>query len=433
MYNRVLNPIIAGLASGLLSLPAFSADLDWSIESTVGHTDNATRVDNNEISDTIGSIGGHIDLTRDGSRVDGRLRVQGSYRDYFDNTYDSEFLGSGTAELRVGLIGEALSWAMDDTFGQVLSDPLAPSTPENRENVNIFSTGPDLRLQLGRSTELVISGRYQDASYENDNSVDNSRITGDIALVRRTSPSVAWSLNANASNVDFDEQNNPGYDQQEVFVRLESRGANQTLTADLGVGFLDGGDQTDQTALIRLNWMRKLSSSWTLELEASSEFENADDQFAYGVSDGNNLGSTDLGGTQDVLLSGQAMRNDTAAMSLRFMRPRTRLRLYGDVGSESYPDTVGLDRDRWSLGAEATRRLTAHLEATVAIDHEDRSFDASQGSDKTDRYSARLDWRIGRALFLGIEGRWEDRSGDTGYEYDENIYLVSLSYRPSAL
>jgi hypothetical protein len=427
MYYRIFKVISAGLVPGLLSLSALSADLDWSLESTVGHTDNATRVDTDEISDTIGSIGGHLDFTRDGSRVDGRLRILGSYRDYFDNTYDSEFLGSGAAELRVGLIGDTLSWSADDTFGQVLSDSLAPATPENREDVNIFSTGPDLRLPLGRATELVVSARYQKASYQDENTVDNNRVTGDVSLVRRSSPSVAWSLNVNASNVDFDGPNNPGYDQQEVFVRLESRGANQTLTADLGASFLDGGDQTDQTAVVRINWLRQLSSSWSLELEAGSEFENADDQFAYGVS-----GGTDLGGTQDVLLSGQAMRNDTAAVSVRFMRPRTRLRLYGDVGNETYPDTVGLDRDHWSLGAEITRRLTARLEATLAVDHEERNYDLDDGSDETDRYSARVDWRIGRAVFLGIEGRWEDRSGDTGFSYDETVYLASISYRPGA-
>jgi hypothetical protein len=170
-----------------------------------------------------------------------------------------------------------------------------------------------------------------------------------------------------------------------------------------------------------------LSSSWSLELEGGSEFENADDQFAYGVS-----GGTDLGGTQDVLLSGQAMRNDTAALSLRFMRPRTRLRLYGDVGNETYPDAVDLDRDHWSLGAEVTRRLTARLEATLAFDHEDRNYDLDGSSDETDRYSARIDWRIGRAVFLGVEGRWEDRSGNTGFTYDETVYLASISYRPGA-
>ncbi|MEZ5561408.1 MAG: hypothetical protein R3F27_00415 [Gammaproteobacteria bacterium] len=418
---------IAALASGLSSFSALSAELDWSIESTVGRTDNATRVDTDEISDTIGSIGGHIDLRREGSRINGRLRGHGSYRDYFDDTYDSEFLGSGAAELRIGLIGEVLTWSIDDTFGQVLSDSLAPSTPENRENVNIFSTGPDLRLPLGRATDLVIGARYQDASYQDSNNVDNNRVTADIALIRRTSPAVTWSLNVNASSVDFDGPNNPGYDQQEVFVRLESKGAKQTLTADLGASFLDGGDQTDQTALMRLNWLRQLSSSWSLELEAGSEFENADDQFAYGVA-----GGTNLGGTQDVLLSGQAMRNDTAALSLRFMRPRTRLRLHGDVGNETYPDAVDLDRDNWSLGAEVTRRLTARLEATLAFDHEERNYDVDNSSDETDRYSARIDWRIGRAVFLGIEGRWEDRSGNTGFTYDETVYLASISYRPGA-
>lgn len=418
---------IAALASGLSSFSALSAELDWSIESTVGRTDNATRVDTDEISDTIGSIGGHIDFRREGSRINGRLRGRGSYRDYFDDTYDSEFLGSGAAELRIGLIGEVLTWSIDDTFGQVLSDSLAPSTPENRENVNIFSTGPDLRLPLGRATDLVIGARYQDASYQDSNNVDNNRVTADIALIRHTSPAVTWSLNVNASSVDFDGPNNPGYDQQEVFVRLESKGAKQTLTADLGASFLDGGDQTDQTALMRLNWLRQLSSSWSLELEAGSEFENADDQFAYGVG-----GGTNLGGTQDVLLSGQAMRNDTAALSLRFMRPRTRLRLHGDVGNETYPDAVDLDRDNWSLGAEVTRRLTARLEATLAFDHEERNYDVDNSSDETDRYSARIDWRIGRAVFLGIEGRWEDRSGNTGFTYDETVYLASISYRPGA-
>lgn len=432
MYYRVLSATVAGLASGLLSLSAFSADLDWSIESTVGHTDNATRVDDNEISDTIGSIGGHIDLKREGSRIDGRLRARGSYRDYFDNTFDSEILGSGAAELRVGLIGDTLSWSADDTFGQVLSDSLAPSTPENRENVNILSTGPDLRLPLGRATDLVIHARYQMASYQDENSVDNDRISGDIALVRRTSPSVTWSFNINASSVDFDGPNNPGYDQQEVFLRLESKGSSQTLTADLGASFLDGGDQTDQTAVIRLNWLRQLTPSWSFELEAGSEFENADDQFAYGVSGGGSTGGANLGGTQDVLLTGQAMRNDTAALSLRFMRPRTRLRLHGDVGNETYPDAASLDRDHWSLGAEVTRRLTARLEASIAIDHEERNYDADNDSDETDRYSARIDWRIGRAVFLGIEGRWEDRSGNTGFSYDETVYLASISYRPNA-
>jgi hypothetical protein len=427
MCYRMFKVIFICLGPGLLSFTAFSAELDWSIESAVGHTDNATLANSNEISDTIGSIGGHIELTRNGSRVDGRLRGTGSFRDYFDNTYDDDFLGSGDAELSVSLIGESVVWSVDDSFGQVLSDVFEPSTPDNRENANIFSTGPDIRLQLGSSTEMVIGGRFQNASYENSQEADNERISGTMALIRRTSPAVAWSMNVSASSVDYDVVGNQGYDQQEVFARVESSGANQTFSADLGIGFLDGGDQTEQTTLIRIDWTRQISPSWALDLGAVSEFANADDQFTFGISDG-----TDLGGTQDILLSGLAMRNDLGSMNLRFVRPRTRLRLFGEIGQETYPDTVGQDRDRWSLGIEANRRLTSRLETTFEFRHEDRDFDSSGSGDKTDSYSAQLDWRIGMSLFLGVEGRWEHRSGDTGSDYDEAVYLASVSYRPTA-
>lgn len=428
MKNELLNPIIVSLATAILSLPAYATDLDWSIESAVGHTDNATRVNSNEISDTIGTVGGRIELSREGSRISGRLRGDGRFRDYLDDTYDNEFLGSGAADLRVGLIGDALIWSFDDTFGQVLSDTFEPSTPDNRENLNVFSTGPDLHLRLSRSTEAIIRGRFEDASYQNSDSVDSQRFTGDIALVRRSSPAVAWSANISSSTVDYDAPNNSGYDQQEVFIRLESTGAQQTLTADLGAGFLDGGDQTDQTLVVRIDWMRRLTPSWQLELGARSEFRNADDQFVNGITS-----TPDLGGTQDVQLTGQALRDDNATLGLQFLRPRTRLRIFGDIGRETYPDVADQDRERWVIGAEASRRLAPRLEAILRARREDRTFDSTVGDDQTNTYSAQIDWQIGKALYLGAEARHEKRSGDTVFSYTETMYLASISYRPGQL
>jgi hypothetical protein len=426
MNYFAFGPISVGVASLLLGTAISAAELDWSLESAIGHTDNATRVANNEISDDIGSIGGTIDLNREGSRIDARLRGAGSFRTYLDDTYDDEFLGSGAAEFRLGLVGDALIWAIDDTFGQVLSDTFEPSTPDNRENLNVFSTGPDLHLQVGRTTELLVQGRYEDASYQSSDNADTQRVTGDIALIRRPSASVAWSLHASTSHVEYDTAGDTDYDNHEIFVRLESTGAHQTLTADLGAGFLDGGNQKDQAMVMRVDWTRHLTPSWHMELGAISEYRNADDQFVSGVA-----GGSDLGGTQDVLLSGQAMRNDSAALSLHFTRPRTTLRLLGDIGKESYPDTDGLDRDRWSLGVEASRLLTARLRATIEARHEDRSNDNSVDDDKTSMFGARLDWRVGKALYIGLQGRHEDRSGETDFGYTETIYGASISYRPN--
>jgi hypothetical protein len=237
---------------------------------------------------------------------------------------------------------------------------------------------------------------------------------------------VAWSLNAAASRTGFDAAGNQSYNEQEIFAQLQSSGAQQTLTAALGIGFLDQGGQTEQTPLVRINWTRRLTPSWSLALDASSEYLNAADQFVVGVADG-----PDLGGTQDIILTDQVPRNDAAGLSLGFTRPRTTLRLTGGVTREVYSGSSSLDRDTWAVGAEASRQITQRLQATLETSYEERTFSGTNEDDDTTTLIARVDWRIGKAVFVGIQGGTERRSGDTDFSYDATIYQATLSYRPS--
>jgi hypothetical protein len=376
MKTRALSLIVGFLTSTALSATESGTQLEWSANTALSHTDNATRVDNDPISDTIGSVGGTINLTREGSRVNATLRGNGDYLTYLDDTYDDDFLGSAATTIIVGLIGDALTWTLDDTFGQTTTNELGPSTPDNRGNVNVVSTGPDLRVPIGSATELLVSGRYEDSSYQDATNVDSHSWTGGAGIIRRVSPAVAWSFNADASHVVYTDSS---YNEQQVFVQLEANGARQTLTVDLGVGFLDQGGQTDQTPLVRINWTRRLTPSWTLGLDAGSEYLNAADQFSAGVAgvpDG-----TELGGTQDVILTDQATREDSAGLSLAFERPRTTLRLSGNASRERIPDSdstdpdsASLDRDTWSVGAGASRRLTQSLQAFIETSYEKRDY-----------------------------------------------------------
>ncbi len=433
MKTRVLGLIVGFLASNALSATESGTQLEWSVTSALGHTDNATRVDTDPISDTTGSVGGTINLAREGSRVNATLRANGDYLSYFDDTYDNEFLGSAAATIRVGLVGDALTWSLDNTFGQTTTNEIAASTPDNRGNVNVVSTGPDLRLPIGSATDLLVRGRYENSSYQDATNVDSHTWTGGAAVVRRVSPAVTWSFNADTSHVVYTDSS---YNEQEVFAQLQATGARQTLTVDLGVNFLDQGGQTDQTSLVRVNWTRRLTPSWTLALDAGSEYLNAAEQFAAGVSgvpDG-----TALGGTQDVILTDQAKREDSAGLSLAFEGPRTTLYVSSDASRERIPDSdstdpdsASLDRDTWSVGAGASRRLTQSLQAFIETSYEKRDFRGSNEDDKTSTVTTGLDWQLGRVLFLGVEGGMERRSGNTGFGYDETVYQASLSYRPS--
>ncbi len=190
-------------------------------------------------------------------------------------------------------------------------------------------------------------------------------------------------------------------------------------------GFLDQGDLTDSAPLIRVNWTRRLTPSWSLAFDAGSEYQSSSEQFVAGITDG-----TELGGTQDVILTDLAHREDFARFSLGFKRPRTILHLSSGAARERFPGSASLDRNGWVVKADAIRRITQRLNAFVDVSYERRDFSGSNEDDKTTTVTAGIDWRLGKALFLGVSGDTERRSGNTGFDYEETVYQVFLAYRP---
>lgn len=421
-----LGLILAISACGSLNAAEPEAKLDWSVDSTVRYTDNATLVSDDTVDDVIGSIGGTVDLTRRGSRLDATLIGAGNYFSYFDDTYDDDFLGYAAATGRFQLVPEAISWVLENTFGQTTSSQFEPDTPENRSNVNVLSTGPDVSLKIGRATEVEFTGRYGRSSYEGSSADDSESWTGEAAVGRRLSDAVRWSLRASTSHVDYDSATTTDYDQNELFVRWESKSVKQTLTADVGVVFLDDNDSTSDKPVIRLDWSRRLTPSWSLGLGVGSGYRNAGQQFASGIVD-----TVVGGGTQDVVLTNEVQRYESASFQLGFERPRTTLRLFTVADRERYSDSATLDRDVWRVGMEASRRVTDRIRALLNSSYEERTFKGTSDDDRTTIFSLGADWRLGESLFLGLEGGTERRSGNTSFDYDEIFGQASLSFRPT--
>ena len=79
------------------------------------------------------------------------------YRDYLDDTFDSEVVGNLVGNALVDIVEDRFTWTLEDTFGQSTQNQFAPVTPDNRENVNYLSTGPDFTLSfLGARNKLVL-------------------------------------------------------------------------------------------------------------------------------------------------------------------------------------------------------------------------------------------------------------------------------------
>ena len=94
--------------------------------------------------------------------------------------------------------------ARQTRYGQTTKNQFAPSTPDNRENVNYLSTGPDFTLSLGSRNKLLLNGRFADVSYE-DSELGNQRVRGALALRRDLSDATNVSINVTTEQVSFDD------------------------------------------------------------------------------------------------------------------------------------------------------------------------------------------------------------------------------------
>jgi uncharacterized protein (PEP-CTERM system associated) len=160
---------IIGLA---ISSTVARADIGWSLDAGTVHTDNATLAHSGGPSDTVTSVGGAVAWEIKSRRLEAALNGAGGFLHYLNDTYDNNFLGRATGNAVLQLVPERISWTVTDTYGQIATDPFAPDTPQNRQNVNVFSAGPDFNLRLGSQTRLQIEGRYGDTRYQDINQID---------------------------------------------------------------------------------------------------------------------------------------------------------------------------------------------------------------------------------------------------------------------
>ncbi len=253
--------LFAGLAS-------FSAAADGEFEIRIGaaKSDNIARTDMFAIEETIALAGLNLDLQYESRKVWASLITDLEYRDYTNDTFDNEVVGSLDADVELQFAPEVFSWIIRDQFGNLVTNPFQANTPINRQYVNRFSTGPDLRLRFGSSTAIELGGRYHSNRFEISD-IDSEERYARISLVRAMSPHRSISLNVTGSRIEFDNTVlNSNYDRRAAYLGFQSDAARGSLTLNLGINELDDDGEVVDGNLINVSWDREISPSTTFTL-----------------------------------------------------------------------------------------------------------------------------------------------------------------------
>lgn len=418
------------VAAALLSPAAIGAEVSWAVDAGVAHSDNARLSDTDKVSDQLAAVGGQLNVERESRRLRASLTGEGNYVRYLDDTFDSDLVARATADVVIGVVPDRIMWTFHDTFGQVAVDELQAITPNNRQNINHFTTGPDLVLTLTDQLDLRAEARYGDSRYEDSSQADTQQWGGTLRLVRNVSRATTLEFAASQNRVSYDVDAVPDSDYQAIYGRMSTTGARQTLTLDLGANRVDLGEDSSTNPLVRLSWSRRVTPSWSLSASLRSEYQSFIQRFTED-SPG------DLPGTGTSRLVETPTATYSGGLFLRFERPRTQLSFGGEYTTLDYAGLDSTDEKYWSVRGEFTRRLTPRLQAFANYrfyqneygEIEDLGF---EGFDR-DRHiaTAGLDWLVGRRTAVTIGYGYDNSKGSRADvpRYTQNMVYVQLSYR----
>jgi hypothetical protein len=414
--------VIAGLCA---SSGAMAADAGFELSAAVGRTDNLTRATTDEQDATLASAGLGFSVLHETRRVTTDLFGELQFMEYGGDEYSSEVIGNAAGRVSLGLVQDRLRWVVEDNFGQTRRDLFSVPTPDNRENVNVFSTGPDLRLQMGSATSLVIGGRYSRVDYESADA-SSTRAGGWIAAERELPSGALVSLNVAGEQIDPEAASGvPEYDRTLAAVRFELEGARSSVTIDVGANRVKGGGIDDTGALLRFELARRIGRLSTISLSAGQELTDAGNSMRLGEGQL----SAPVVGTDSALQTAQPYTSRYAELAWTASGRFTSLGLSGGIIDEDYEGAAAPDRQLMALGLRGSRRLGARTEVSAGVAYNSSDFDVAASDNDDLTYTAAVSWRLGRRLRMEVSGEHYDYSSDVaGTDTSETRYWLRLRF-----
>jgi hypothetical protein len=404
----------------------------YQIQVGVVESDNIQRLPSGGNDETIATE--ELDFTWHEQRpwLDADVNADLNHLDYFPHIYSDELIGNFIGQARLNLAPQVFSWDFSDNFGQAPLNPLAPITPNNLQNINYFTTGPELSLPLGRTTQLDATATYGRVDYQQA-PLDSTRLTGALGLSHEISPVSSISVTARDERVDFQNaQLNPDYELEEAFARFDTKGSRTELGVDLGYSRTQMPGFHDGTPLVRLDLSRRVSASSTLGLALGHVYSDGADAFRLVQG----LGGANLN-TQPIIQSNAAFVDSFATLAWNFQHARTTLKASASYFRDRYQTEATLNNDRVVVDLTAARQIAPTVQLALT-EHAVRwqfndGFNLEGGTATESDTGLELTWHVGNHLSVFMAYYLSKGSSDVPtFNYTENRVWLAIGWGRAA-
>jgi len=194
----------------LLSTDTFAARLTGVISTDAEYSNNIGLQSTKKIDDIKQAANLNIGLREDRKHFQANADFNLKTEHYYNGTFSDETsLTTGFGLFNFDLIESFLTWKTSFSRTEVLSDSTDSDTPDNREQRNIFSTGPSLLYKISRTSSLDLSAKYINVENSDEGDFDPEHVNGDINYTYKLNRATRIAINSNYNSVidgDGDEE-----------------------------------------------------------------------------------------------------------------------------------------------------------------------------------------------------------------------------------
>lgn len=385
-------------------------------------TDNIGLGEINRQGETIGVLSADIDLHSVSRHwvLDVISNLQ--YFLYQHHVYSDELVGNFAGLARFSIVPERFDWVAQDNFGQQQIVPGEPVTPNNRENVNYFSTGPDLKWVFGSRVATQLSGRVSRVSFRTSD-LNSNRQSGAFILRYSVDDLSSLSANVTTERVRYDDSNvNQDFVRNQAFARYQSKTVRLDITADAGSNEVTGLPVVFKEALWRLKVGHAFTRHTYLELSAGREITDSGGFLREVQNEG--ITTLNFGSIQR---SSDPFSSRYGRLSWGFERNRTGLRLSAGKYKEDHVLQQNLSHTHSQGDIGLRRDLTPTLALEVGGAYTKEDYQDTVANSNSKQYYGALAWRAGSKLTGRLQVSHIRRNAvraDLGYTDNRVLLMV---------
>ncbi|HEY0179421.1 MAG TPA: outer membrane beta-barrel protein [Dokdonella sp.] len=263
----------AGLA--LASVGAVRADpaLDYTIGLGVGHDDNVNLSHTDPVGADMITPELTFDVKEQGAALSANAAGSVSYLDYLGHSpYGDQFRGLVSGVGDWALSPERIDWVAEDYLGRQPINVLAPSTQDNQQQTNVFSTGPTLRARFSEALRGRLDLRYTNTWADKNTTFDSNRWSGAGTLSFLLDAVNSVSASATGLRVRYREREAEpfDYDRNDLLFGYQRTTPILKLDVDGGYSRLDlrgSGDRSGPALHANLHWTPSRATDLSVDVE----------------------------------------------------------------------------------------------------------------------------------------------------------------------